>query len=401
MAYVQRISNRERSCPRCTLLTGDERRANRLPYLIARSVAMAQVLSSSSGKSPRAACRMLATLNRRQAILALAVGALSACAAPPSRGIAPPGGRWRSTLRTGHPLVGTIWNLHEGRRASDAELQTRLVSARYRLLGEVHDNPDHHALQLALLHSLAHAGRRPLVAFEQFDAEHDRSLQDALARREKDPEIIADAVRFDRKGWNWSYYRPLVEAALAHGLPLRAANLSNSTTRRIAREGLHTLGAGRIADLDLDTPWDAQRDAALRDLVFESHCRALPPRQVASMVQAQRARDATLAGALRDAGPDGVVLICGNGHARRDLGVPIYLAASAVVCSVGLAEVETGKHAPGDYGLKRIGPIAPFDFVCFTPAWDRPDPCAGFHARGGADGSTPGAIHDQKPVKDQ
>lgn len=92
-----------------------------------------------------------------------------------------------------------------------------------------------------------------------------------------------------------------------------------------------------------------------------------------------------LAQALLDSGPDGAVLIAGDGHVRRDLAVPLYLSAThGMACAVGMLEVEDGKNNPVDYFDGNAGDIREFDFVRFTPRWDRPDPCAGFKPRGDA-----------------
>ena len=68
---------------------------------------------------------------------------------------------------------------------------------------------------------------------------------------------------------------------------------------------------------------------------------------------------------------------------RRDLGVPLYLAAAGgSTCAHGILEVEAGKNAPRDYMEAGAAAGPPYDFVCFTPAWARPDPCAAFKPRG-------------------
>ena len=57
---------------------------------------------------------------------------------------------WTSALDRDHPLVGRVYAVREGRYLSPAALLDALVGARDVLLGEAHDNPDHHRLQAAL-----------------------------------------------------------------------------------------------------------------------------------------------------------------------------------------------------------------------------------------------------------
>lgn len=281
-------------------------------------------------------------------------------------------------LLSDHPLVGTIWDATAGRSATREALHAALRAARYRLLGELHDNPDHHDFQLECLIALGEGGLRPAVAFEQLDREHDSALQRLLASGGATAEAVAETTSFDRKNWRWEFYRSLVEAALRYRMPIRAANLSRSAAGRVVNAGLDTLGEGRAAALRIDAVWSDERERVLRALIVDAHCQALPDAIVPGMVLAQRARDATLAEALLDPGPDGAVLIAGNGHVRRDLAVPAYLRAARPgesVVSVGLLEVEAGKTDPEAYLADSAGGEAQYDFVRFTPRWDRPDPC--------------------------
>ena len=289
--------------------------------------------------------------------------------------------QWKSMLLSDHPLVGTIWDARVGGSATREALHSALRAARYRLLGEVHDNPDHHDFQLDCLVALGEGGLRPAVAFEQIDRERESVLQRLLASGGATAEAVAEATGFDRKNWRWEFYRPLVEAALRYRMPIRAANLSRAAAGRVVNAGLDALGEGRKVALRIDAVWSEERERVLRAIIVDAHCGALPDSIVPGMVLAQRARDATLAEALIDAGPDGAVLITGNGHVRRDLGVHVYLSAArpgGPIVSVGLLEVEAGKTDPEAYLADSAGGEAQYDFVRFTPRWDRPDPCEKF-----------------------
>lgn len=277
-----------------------------------------------------------------------------------------------------HPLVGTIWDARAVRSASREALHSALRGARYRLLGEVHDNPDHHDFQLDCLNALGESGLRPVVAFEQLDREYEPTLQRVLAAGGATAEAVANTTNFDRKNWGWDFYRPLIEAALRHGMPIGAANLSRAAAGQIVKSGLDALGEGRATALRIDAAWSEARNHLLREIIVDGHCRALPESLVPGMVLAQRARDATLAEALLNPGPDGAVLIAGNGHVRRDIGVPLYLREarpSESILSIGLLEVESGVTDPAEYLAGSAGGEAQYDFVWFSPRWDRPDPC--------------------------
>ena len=190
---------------------------------------------------------------------------------------------------------------------------------------------------------------------EQFDSEYQTSIDAAPA----DAEAIAEAGHFDRKGWNWPLYKPLVEFAVQHRWPIVAANLSRSEARRIVRDP--SLSA---------LPRAPEVTKALERDIAESHCGQAPEAQLlAGMVTAQRERDAHIAARLR--APS--VLITGSGHARRDRGVPLYLPGADIV-SIGFIEMDPDKKAPRDY-LSGLFTPASFDYLWFTPRAERQDPC--------------------------
>jgi uncharacterized iron-regulated protein len=239
------------------------------------------------------------------------------------------------------------------------ELLERAARARHVILGETHDNPEHHRLQLIVLSGLAARGAERLLAMEQFDIEYQPAIDAARAKKGNegaDAERIADAGHFDRQGWNWPLYRPLVQFALEHGWPLVAANLSRSDARAIVADPARS---------DLPPASPAVMRALQRDII-DGHCGVAPDAQrLAGMVAAQRARDARMASVLK--GPS--VLIAGAGHARRDRGVPLYLGDGGVL-SVAFVEVEPGRNSPRD-----DADGASFDYLWFTPRAARADPC--------------------------
>jgi uncharacterized iron-regulated protein len=253
------------------------------------------------------------------------------------------------------PSPGNIWDTRGGKFVAAEEVFARAAGAKHVILGETHDNPEHHRLQRAALERLA--GPRAL-ALEQLDSEYQAAI-DAAQASGADAEAIADAGRFDRQGWNWPLYRPLVEFAVEHRWPIIAANLSRTEARRIVSNP----AASGLAPAP-------QLASALERDIAESHCgQPPPPGLLAGMVEAQRARDARMATLLR--APS--VLITGIGHARRDRGVPLYLPASDVL-SIAFVEAQPGKTAPQDYFDGFSAPER-FDYLWFTPRAERPDPC--------------------------
>ena len=196
------------------------------------------------------------------------------------------------------------------------------------LLGEVHDNAQQHRLRLAALQRAFAAGWRPAIAMEQFDRERQADIDRARRERPDDARHVIDAAARSggdlASGWNWAFYQPFVKLALRYDVPLIAANLSNADTSKITRGGYGAVfSAAAIAALGLDVPVAAEVQAAQEREIDAGHCHALPPSLWPRMARAQLARDAVMADVIRRADHgSGVVLLAGNGHVRRDIGVP-------------------------------------------------------------------------------
>ncbi len=279
-----------------------------------------------------------------------------------------------------HPLSGKIWDVRAGKLVTLAELTDRLTGSDFVLLGEVHDNREHHRDQAVVLSALIANGRRPALALEQFDREYQPAI-DAAQAAGANAEALADAGRFNRKGWAWQSYEPLLRIAISAKLPIVAANLSRRAARDIAAQGFGSLAAPPDT-MALAAVWTPAREAALVRTIVDAHCGQLPPEAATPLTLSQRARDATMADSLLVHRPRGAVLIAGAGHVRRDLAVPLYLRARAPdarIAVIGMTEVIAGRDAPAGYEIAAAGGDAEpvFDYLWFAPPADRDDPCAG------------------------
>jgi uncharacterized iron-regulated protein len=237
----------------------------------------------------------------------------------------------------------------------------QIAAFRYVLLGEVHDNPDAHRRRLASLAHAVDAGWRPAIAMEQFDRERQSDIDRARRERPGDADyLIAQA---GGAGWDWSLYRPVIALALRHDLPLVAANLSRDDARRVMR-GATVFGEAERERLGLAKPLPPEVAATQTALLERGHCGQFPAAMLPGMLDAQAARDAVMAAAMRAHAARGVVLLAGNGHVREDIGVPRWLGAKpADVFSVGYLETA----APDEAGA--------YDKVVLVRPLDRADPC--------------------------
>ncbi len=250
--------------------------------------------------------------------------------------------------------------------AQEAELSDILSAAQgaqILILGEVHDNPGHHARQVEILDRLMPSS----VVFEMISADAAARITPDLAR---DPAALALALDWANSGWpDFAFYAPLF--ALGAKVPVYGAHLDRAAVRAAFDRGAAAVFAGDSARFGLNDALPQAEQTAREAEQMAAHCDALPDHLLPGFVEAQRLRDAALAMAALaawDAHGGPVAVITGNGHARRDWGVPALLARAAP---------EVAVFALGQFEAPPGGDV-PFDLWAMSAPVARPDPCAAF-----------------------
>lgn len=208
------------------------------------------------------------------------------------------------------------------------------------LLGEQHDAPEHQALQRATVRQLAQHGRLAAVVLEMVE----QGRQTTGLPPEASEDRVRDALDWreatNSGAWAWAVYGPVVMAGVRAGVPVLGGNLPRAQMRPAMAD----------AALDASVPTDTlQRQ---REAIRDGHCGVLPEAQIAPMTRIQLARDRAMAQTATAALRPGqtVLLIAGNAHVQRDLGVPRHLDPGQphrVVLSVARVEVARGEPGTG------------------------------------------------------
>ncbi|WP_298844048.1 ChaN family lipoprotein [uncultured Roseobacter sp.] len=230
------------------------------------------------------------------------------------------------------------------------------------VIGEYHDNPHHHERQAEIVAEVAPGA----IVFEMLTRE-----QAARHVPGADATTLENMFDWQNSGWPpFSMYYPIFAAA--PDARIFGAGVPRAEARLVREKGIafaFGIGAGAYG---LNDPLPEFEQSAREADQMAAHCDALPEELLPFMVDFQRLRDARLAQQTVRAleltgGP--VVVITGNGHARRDRGMAVYLqrvkpAAAILVLGQG----EEGSPPPA----------GTFDRITTAPAVERDDPCTAF-----------------------
>lgn len=280
---------------------------------------------------------------------------------------------WQSELMQDHELAGRIWSESDQSFITVDELAQEILGARYLLLGEKHDNPDHHAIQLNILTYLLQQDKVESLSMEMLDESVADVLPKLYSLGEMNDAVLKEFLEWDDAGWEWQFYGPLIAAAYEAQVSIVAGNISRATVGAVYADenaidvrGILSAAAEEQLLIDIDV----------------SHCGQLPESQFPAMFRVQQARDQAMAASMQSPQYDRLsVLIAGNYHVRQDLGVPNYLAAREAdlprsrIISVAAIEVLEGETDPTDY-QEVLESQPAYDYLWFTPALTSEDYCA-------------------------
>jgi uncharacterized iron-regulated protein len=280
-----------------------------------------------------------------------------------------------------HPLLDMIYAPDRQEAIAPAVLSRELASADVVLIGETHDNPDHHNLQAWIIRELVRKGRKPAVALEMIGADQQPQLAAYVGKPGAKPEGLGAALGWNQHWPDWSIYVPIAKAVMDNNLTIVPADADAERIEQVSRQGLRALTDPERTRLGLGTPLGTPQMAALLDEIRTAHCNLLPPGEVEPMSQVQRFRDASMADNLITAAArakGGTVLITGGGHVRNDRAVPYYISQRAPqlrTLSVLLIEVDDKVKDPMALVPKDAAGRPAVDYVWFTTRINRGDSC--------------------------
>lgn len=229
------------------------------------------------------------------------------------------------------------------------------------LLGEQHDAPAHQARQRDVMAALQTQGVLAALVIEL--AERGGSTRGLPANASELQ--VQQALRWsasEAAGWEWAVYGPMVMQAVRAQVPVLGGNLPRAELRAAMQDTALDQGIAPAT-------WQTQQ-ANIR----EGHCQLLPESQVIPMTRVQLARDVSMAHTIETVLVPGktVLLVAGNQHVRRDLGVPQHLTPSVRSTVVLMA---SGSDGEGPANANTA------DQVWRTARMPEQDHCAAFKAQ--------------------
>ncbi len=264
-----------------------------------------------------------------------------------------------------HFTVGQIVQLETGKILSFEELIAQLETRDLVFIGEVHDNPEHHLIQVQILQALMARHGPVTVAMEFFQRPQQVIIDRYIMGESSESEFLKEVNWKKQWSFDYSLYRPLILTVKERKGKLLAINAPNDIVRKVARSGLKGLDPDERSllakNIDLNNEGhraylqdvfnnEAHGHLTNFDFFYEAQC-------VWEDTMAQN-----IAGSLE--GTDEILIaLTGNGHIINKFGIPDRTAARIP------ADMVTVLLTPIDDGLTLARKSA--DYVWLTGKYSR------------------------------
>lgn len=238
-----------------------------------------------------------------------------------------------------------LWSVPGAGRIAAPEVFARAAKAQVVLLGESHDNADHHRWELQTAAALGALHPKLVLGFEMFPRRVQSALDRWVAGELSEEEFLKAADWSVVWGYDAAFYLPLFHFARLNRIPMVALNVERDFVRTVGAQGLEAVPAEKREGVSAPAP----ASEAYVERLFASYkqhpdkAESAPNRtdpQFRNFVEAQLVWDRAMAQALADAAarnPDALVVgVMGSQHIAHGNGVPHQLQGLGVARIVSL-----------------------------------------------------------------
>ena len=271
------------------------------------------------------------------------------------------------------PKVGEIVHLPTGDLVSHKEMMAVTGDARVVYIGETHDNPASHRLELEVLKSLSEIHpERQALGMEMFVRSQQPALDNWVTGKLDEKEFLRESHWFENWNADFAYYRDLLNFARDHKIPIIALNVDKTQVEALRVKPvaqLSTEDQARLPKLDMTDTYQRAMVAAY----FSDHTHGQI--QLDGFIRVQTIWDETMAESVARylASPEGkemhLLVIAGGNHVNYGFGIPrrVFRRLPTSYIMIGGQEIhipEEKKKEMMDVNLP-IFPMIPYDFLAY------------------------------------
>ncbi|OKP05714.1 ChaN family lipoprotein [Xenorhabdus eapokensis] len=246
--------------------------------------------------------------------------------------------------------TGAVLDMKTGKAITPNQLLEQLANYPRIIVGEKHDNPYHHQIELWLVQQLAQKRPHGSVLLEMINPNQQEKVNKVKSWLQGNPIVREERIQnllAWQQGWPWKWYGDLVMALMRAPYPLLAANLDRSEIEQYKNQ--------KVEDENSLVSEDVKQ--LIEITIKNSHDGNIEPQLLSYMTRIQQMRDQRMAEQLIKAPPP-ALLFAGGYHAVKTMGVPQHVKKIVPNEKVVVFVIaEEGVSLNSEYA----------DFVWFTP----------------------------------
>ena len=271
------------------------------------------------------------------------------------------------------PKVGDIVHLPTGTPVSLSQMQAVAAGARVVYVGETHDNPASHRLELQVLQGLEkrHPGKVAL-GMEMFNRSQQPALDRWVAGKLDEKAFLKESRWFEVWKSDFAYYRDLLIFARDKHIPVIGLNAEKSLVQAVTSKPLEELSAEQKAQMpEMDQSDPYQRGMVEGIFAGHSHGKMV----LDGFQRAQTLWDETMAESAARflASTEGrerhLLVIAGGNHISHGFGIPrrVFRRIPTSYQLIGGQEIVISAEKQNELMDVELPdyPMVPFDFLNF------------------------------------
>ncbi len=222
------------------------------------------------------------------------------------------------------PDIGDILHTATGHYIDQRTLFKSLGPYALVYVGETHDNPASHRLELEILKSMQ--TRNPdkiALGMEMFTHEQQSALDRWVAGELDEKAFLRESRWYQNWGGDFELYRELMEFCREQGIPVIGLNATRALGRKVSEKPLKQLDeatSANLPEMDMNDPYQRQ----MIEAVFAAHGAGAP--MLDSFARQQTLWDEAMASSVSEYMNDNperrMLVIAGSWHIKYGFGIP-------------------------------------------------------------------------------
>ena len=271
------------------------------------------------------------------------------------------------------PEVGDIYHLPTGVKVSAEQMQAAIADVRIVYVGETHDNPAAHRLELDVLKAMAERYPGQLsLGMEMFNTSQQEVLDQWTAGELSEKEFLRNSSWFNNWRMDYAYYRDILNYAREHQIPVIGLNATRELVKKVGRNSFESLDEetrAQLPEIDLDDPYQL----AMVETIYAVHSSGKA--MLDGFLRIQTLWDETMAEnvvrVMQEKGSEHrMVVMAGGNHVRYGFGIPrrVYRRLPTSYMLVGSQELvisEDKQDKLMNVEMPRF-PMPAYDYLAYT-----------------------------------